>query len=78
MVDQMGVDQMGVDQVAINLLSDLLCSSFLDVSGRDGGQLAAAVVLVVDIVGDVLEVLHVGPDQHVPQGDKVTVLQVLN
>ena len=69
---------MGVDQVAINLPSDLLCSSFLDVSGRDGGQLAAAVVLVVDIIGDVLEVLHVGPDQHVPQRDEVTVLQILN
>lgn len=27
----------------------------------DGGQLPAPVVLVVDVVGDVLQVLHVGP-----------------
>lgn len=29
----------------------------------DGGQLSAAVVLVVDVVCDVLQVLHVSPEE---------------
>ena len=39
------------------------------------GELPAPVVLVVDSVGHLLQVLEVGPDQHVAQRDEVTVIQ---
>lgn len=32
-----------------------------------------SVVLIVGVVGDVLQVVHVGPDQHGPQLHKVAV-----
>ena len=50
----------------------------VDGSACDACELSAAVVLVVDVVGDVLEVLEVRPDEHVAQWDEVAVLEVLD
>ena len=52
--------------------------NLVDGSPCDARELPASVVLVVDVVGDVLEVLEVRPHQHVAQGDEVAVLQVLD
>ena len=41
-------------------------------------QLLGTVVLVVDVVCELTELLHVGPDQHLAQLDKVAVLLVIN
>lgn len=37
-----------------------------------------SVVLIVGVVGDVLQVVHVGPDQHGPQLHKVAVRRVFH
>lgn len=42
------------------------------------GELVRAVVLVQEVVGVLLELLHVGADQHLAQLDKVAVLLVVN
>lgn len=44
----------------------------------DSGQFPAAEVFVVDVVGHLLEVCHVGADQHVAQGDEVAVFHILH
>ena len=54
-----------------------LCLDFGCVVGRPR-EFPAAEVLVVYVVGDVLEVLHVRPDHHVAQRDEVAVLQILD
>lgn len=45
---------------------------------RNSCEFPASVVLIVDEVGDILEVHEVCPDQHIPKRDKVAVLKVLN
>lgn len=42
------------------------------------GELVGAVVLVQEVVGVLLELLHVGTDQHLAQLDKVTVLLIVD
>lgn len=46
--------------------------------GPVASQADAAEVLIVHVVGDVLQILQMCADQHVPQGDEITVLQVLH
>ena len=50
----------------------------VDLPARDPRQLPAPEVLVVDVVGDLLEILEVGADKHVAKGDEVTVVHVLD
>ena len=44
----------------------------------DSCEFPASIVLIVDKVGDILEVHEVSPDEHIPQRDKVAVLKVLD
>lgn len=44
----------------------------------EAGELSAAVVLVVNVVGDVLEVLKMCSHHHVAEGDEITMLEVLD
>ncbi len=50
----------------------------VDLPARDPRQLPAPEVLVVDVVGDLLEILEVGTDKHVAKGDEVAVVHVLD
>lgn len=50
----------------------------VDSVAGDGRQLLTAVILIVDVVGDVLQILHVGSDQHVAQHGEVAVFSVLH
>ena len=55
-----------------------LIGDFIHGSSGNPGQLPAAEVLVEDVVGDLLQVLQVGSDEHVAQWHEVAVLHVFD
>ena len=55
-----------------------LIGDFIHGSSGNPGQLPASEVLVEDVVGDFLQVLQVGSDEHVAQWHEVAVLHVFD
>ena len=64
--------------LVLNRLKNYLVWNLVHRSSGNSRQFSASEVFVEDVVGHLLQVLQVRPDQHVAQGNEVAVLHVFN